>query len=492
MRERFQLPVPFWRMQYQLLGGRRKVWFLAVIYTAVVIVGAVAFQRIMKKEQLSQVCAWIVNGLMAIQIFLIIVGGSNALHRALLRDYETKMTESHRITPMSNIGVVLGYMVGANLQIFLLFAITILIGLMVSAIGQAPIGAWFVGNMLLLCAASTVWAAVVFAGMRPEKPISPSWIIACIAGLGVPIAIIPGTGLMLGVYTVFTAIAVFVGRVSAVSPIVYVIAGVSLVFTAFWLEAAAAKYRRPDLPAMNGARGLALLVLWLTAATGGMIAFQAVTRAGLRLGLPDEETHVQWIGTLIATMLFITVATLGATDCRLLVRGGRQARGWGDRLPDIAVAVVSATLSCAFLAALGKSVWIGVGPSDRHVDDAFRWSIEAWIATAAALLLTALTARALHLVMTLRFRPKSPLVITWTMLILLWALPGADALRANAMASFNEPLSYSLLSTISPAGVIAVVWTHTPAPIWAGLVCQTGLLVALMFFGRTRRTAVPA
>jgi hypothetical protein len=46
MRERFQLPMPFWRVQYQLLGGHRRVLFLTLLYASVVLFGAIALSAI--------------------------------------------------------------------------------------------------------------------------------------------------------------------------------------------------------------------------------------------------------------------------------------------------------------------------------------------------------------------------------------------------------------------------------------------------------------
>lgn len=487
MAERFQLPLPFWRMQFQLQGGHRRVWFFTLVYTAVVVAGAIAFQRMTRKEPLSQVCAWLVNALAAIQAFLIVVGGANAIHRALLRDYENKMTESHRLTPMSNIGIVLGYIIGPSLQVLLIFAVTLVLGLVISAIGQLPLRAWIVGNMFLLCAASWVWAAVVFSGMRAAKPISPAWIVFGIGALTAPIAIIPGTGLMLGVYTMMLGVFIATGEVSANEPGMYVIALVTLMFTVFWLLAAAAKYRRPDLPALNGARGLVLLLLWLIVAVGGLFGFKAAINAGYDVSFADEGLDVQWVGTLIVSLVFTTIAALGAAECRLAVNDGRQARGWGDRLSDFRVAIGAALIAAGMMALLGEPSWTDLVPA---VPDWGHWSggwaLEAWCATTAALVLGTLTGRAFFRMIKGRFKIGASLILTWTILILFWSLPAIDAIRAQAVAGIREPLRFSLLSTASPTGTMAMLWTNTSAPIWTGLMIQAGLLAVITLIAHRR------
>ena len=81
-----------------------------------------------------------VNVMLGIQAALLVLHGCNAIHRVLLRDYQTRMFESHRLTPMSNHAVVLGYLIGGGGHPLMMFGVNLVFGTILSFLGSSRRG----------------------------------------------------------------------------------------------------------------------------------------------------------------------------------------------------------------------------------------------------------------------------------------------------------------------------------------------------------------
>ena len=139
MGERVQLPWPMWRVQYQLLGGFRRLSAIVLVCAVVLVAGIFGLRRLGMPDPFTAVAGTALNFRTGIQVFLLILGGCQAVYRAMLRDHEGKMKESHRLTPMSNITVVLGYLFGSTLQISSLFVMFIRSAVQRSTVSPARI-----------------------------------------------------------------------------------------------------------------------------------------------------------------------------------------------------------------------------------------------------------------------------------------------------------------------------------------------------------------
>jgi len=357
MEQPVQLPLPMWRVQYQLLGGRRRMMAIVLVTTTLLIVGIIAIRRLMLRDPFPAVATRVLTLLTVIQVLVTVLGGANAVYRALLRDYQTKMNESHRLTPMSGIAVSVGYLFGSTMQITALFAVFTVVGAGVSLFARLPVGPWLLSNLILFNGAITIWAATVFSGMRLEKPFSPAPIIVGIAALTLPLCFVPGAALLLNIYSVLFAVWIMTGRMMVTSPAILLVAVVNVVFTIFWISAAARKYRRPDMPALNVCRGLILLVLALVTGMTGLSAFQRAGWTGPTSFSGPELAQGQWIATMIGSLILACVAIGGAVKCRVLVSNGAAPRDWSDRVPSLVAALVAAALICLLTAGLGVRVW---------------------------------------------------------------------------------------------------------------------------------------
>jgi len=504
MAEPLRIPWPMWKCHYFLLGGNRKMGPLAGILPIALLVGYFGFQRILYPQP---VAGWALNFLAGAQAFLLVIGGCNAVYRAMLRDYESKMIESHRLTPMSNSAVAVGYLFGATLQVLLIYAIVFVFGALLSWFSAGVPTAWMVGNIVLLNGALTLWAIVVFTGMRPAKPISPAGPIVGVAAFAnAGLLMVPGVGIMLSAYSSALGLGLMWGLIGLNAPGTLALLLVQLVLTAYWVAAAAAKYRRPDLPALNAARGTVLLCLWLLFASLGMVAFDllATTAAISRGDRPAEA--VQWSITLILS-LFVALAPLnGSVHCRILALRGASLRGWGDRFPDWATAVLAATLIVGVMFLLGAPVWrpiltqvcqykTAAPPSNAEL---LQFFATRWAATFLACLFAMLSVRA---VLAMAYvLTRSPKLTTGVFIFVAWILPpGIDVSLAAAFADFSESIDLSVAFGCSALGTVLLVWHDLPGPLGPGLIVQAALALVLSFFAaRTLRklsgatTAPPA
>ncbi|GIK16953.1 MAG: hypothetical protein BroJett003_19170 [Planctomycetota bacterium] len=496
MREPFQSPAPLIYVQGHLQGGPRRFAAIAVAYVAIA-----GFAMAVARRLTSSRLTWadIADGALKTvaisQGFILILVGSNMIYRALFRDFQSRMIESHRLSPMSNTSVVTGYLFGGPLQALLLFGLNVLLGYALGLIAQAPANSWFGGNALLLTGAVMIWSLTIFWGVGVGKPVSP---VGPLIGLGFSAQLlfvfVPGMALLFGVYGSSLAVWVMLGQGSPGPAAIALVAATNLVFALFWLNAACARYRRPDLPAINALRGTVLLLMWLAASTVGIRAYQQVaqTRAFANV-LPDvPEALIHWLVSLGASMLLAFIPLRNAVILRNIARQGTRLRDWSDRFPPLALLVIlDPVLICGVSALLGVDVW-------RPMIDEYTWSLpettfnqaalRAWSATFLACLFACVTMTALSI---LERRRRSPaLWMTILILMLIWMFPPAfDAGRAALQRT-----SGTWLAGASPFGTIKIAWSASDrTTLIPGLIAQGAVAALLLLLsGLGNRTAEQA
>lgn len=486
MGERLHLPISMWRVQLQLLGGSRKLSMIVVICAILLIFGTVAIRKLYASDPLASVAGGILNFLTAIQLFIVLLGGCNAVYRSMLRDYDTKMIESHRLTPMSSVAVTLGYLFGSTMQVGALFVLFGAFGVLLTIIAGLPVLDWILGNLVLLCGAIAVWAALTFAGMRQEKPSNPAPVILVVAALCVPIAFVPGIALLFNVYTILTAVLLMTSTGGTTTVVVTIPAILSLLFAVFWVFAAAVKYRRPDLPALNGVRGLVLLVLSMLIGTAGILAFEKVARAGAVGLIEPGMERTQWVATMIGGIVLASLVVCASVRSRTLISRGTAPRGWSDRVSDLAVAIMAVFLVCGIMAAVGAAVWRNLLPEADATRSNLHIIAWAWGCSSAACLLAVLTVRSLFELV--QVRAKSASVIVALFIIVAWAVPPmADFIFAEMANRPGVVVEYSWFTGCSPMGTIIGVWTMPELLLWPGLLAQSALLCILVMLARRVR-----
>ena len=468
MRERFEIPMPLWRAMYQVRGGHARVIGVAGMIAAVMGAGIFVLHRFTTSREFASAAPIFVNIVMMVECCILLLGGSNAIHKAMLRDYETRMIDSHRLTPMTNIGVTLGYLIGSTFQILAVFlAMAVMGGLLASMAGMS-IKDWAIGHLFVFNGVLTIWAFSVFLGMRLGKPVSSAPIVFSIAAFSIPIILIPGFGLLAGTYTVILGFRLITGSSPVSVPALYAIAAVNVILTVFWVTTTAVKYRRPDLPALNGERGMVLFVFWLLLATVGMVFFGYVTRTFYS----GEAMRTQWLVTMISSLLIAVVPISGAVECSRLSRQGRALRGWSDRIGSVWIALLAGVLICAVMAGVGWSIQPGIiGAGGDPWSGVWVW---AWSVTACVC--ACVTFRAL-LELTSEWTHGRGGVTAFFVLLLWFSPPVIDAARADLLAGGSTTTELSALLGCSPVGMILAVWLPLKINLLPGAMVQ-GIIAA--------------
>jgi hypothetical protein len=252
--------------------------------------------------------------------------------------------------------------------------------------------------------------------------------------------------------------------------------------TVFWLSAAATKYRRPDLPALNAGRGLFLLGLAVVFGAFGVVAFDLITRPTATMSSFGDRDYpgIQWTATFIAALCLAAVPVTGAVRCRLRVARGAAARNWTDRVSGVWTAVIASALICFVMAAVGATLWPGLLLQRDDPPDTLGLYLRVWAYSAGACLLATLTLTAVcRLTDGLR---KSANMVVGLFVVIAWGVPLLiDFIRAEYVREHGGAYSYSWLMGCSPAGILMAVWARMDLTLWSGFLAQLVLLLVIAF-----------
>lgn len=483
--ERLQLPLPIWRVQYQLLGGHRRMVAICVAVTAILGIAFIAIGRVLSDmPKTVYVDGWI-TFLAVLQPVILVLAGCNAVYRAILRDFNTHMLESHRLTPLSNVTFIAGFVGGATLQTLALSLIVMLFGSALLIFDEQTVRHWMIGHVLLLSGAVMLWCATAFLSLQGAKPRAPGGYLVAIGMLSSVIYFLPGAGVALGSYSVLGSFGVLTGNAQLASAAVAGMVAINLILASFWFFAAAAKFRRPDMAAFHALRGVVFFLLWLFISVGTLVAVGVAgpLAQGLRL---DVDPYVQGITALASSLLISIFPITGAVRCYRSVQQGARSRGWFDRVRPYKVVLVCAIWLVAIAATFFGGLPAAVARSGgTPLGDAF--GLVAREILIVSLLPTCVLAMfTVMVVYDLALRiVRSPLLITLVVMIALWALPCVlDSIRATAVADFSDDVTYSWLMGCSPAGTIIALGMQVNIALLPGFFAQALILLVATILSR--------
>lgn len=474
--------VPIWRVQYQLLGGSRRLGAILLAAVAVMSCGTLIARRLAADTPFSAIAGWITVFLAWVQSAILVLAGSNMIYRAIARDVESRMIESHRIAPLTDMGVTLGYLLGPASHTLAVVLVIALGGAIICLAGMIPLGAWGIGHAVLLCSAMTIWSMVVFAGMRPPKPVNPGGLIVAAASLSFPISFIPGAAFLINLYGVAYGAFILAGHATPDAVSVAIVLSVQFAMTLFWLAVAAVKFRRPELPALGSYRGLALLTITCTVGMIGLVMFDYI-RSRFSQARWDEGTiAVQWNVSLIGAMLLAALPIGAAVQTRMLAAKGASLRGPGDRVPELLIVLVSTFLILATFGLVGWRVWQPILANSARSSQTFT----CWSQTALVVLLALLTLRPAF-VLAQRF-PKSASAFVGLFILVAWGLPPLlDLIRAQYIAGPVSELEFRALMGLSPAGALIAIWSDLDVPLLPGIMFQAGFMLVFSAIAHRQR-----
>lgn len=488
MLERFQLPLPIWRVQYQLNGGHNRLLTFAGLYAAGILVAWSSLRALAA----AGADDWLLRLLGVSQSGILLLAGINTANRSVNRERETRMIESHRISPLSNTSVPLGLVIGPNIHLLAAWLIGFAAGAYVTIKDGMGFQEWVGAHFLLLAAALTYWSMVVFLAIGAKKPTGVS-AITLLLFLAIPLSLpAPGTGVVLATFPLYVGLGLLYNWTSFDAASTFGVGSVAALMMLYWLWVSAAKYRRPDLPAQNGFRGLVLLAIWLLASVPSVLLFKEIMKRVFAGNQVEEElVRAQWISMTLLAMLLALIPVWGATVCRNRRYEGAPPRNWTDRIGPYWVLLCACVMICAasvlgvHLASAGEQTfpaanqWFGLSPK-----------ITACLIICCSIVIGLYTLTRLVSALMNRF-PGANTLLTLLIMIYLAAPLLTEFIILSIQQDSVDFGDFSSLPACTAPGAIIMVWCGDSAPIAAGLFAQAGLALVITLIPKSVRPKEP-
>ncbi len=343
-------PNAIWWVQFHLLGGPARLIPFIVIYAAVLVSAAIGCRYFFPSTPVSAYCDGVVMILTAVQVVLIIVGGCNAVFRALKRDIDTRMLESHRVSPISSTAAMVGYIVGANIQVLLMYTVGVIAGVVIVRWGTIGDGKWLAGNLYMLALALMAWSATALLSLCGKKPTSPNAVLFLLLICSMGVISIPGVGLITGAYAAVVGARLMAGNTTVPPYAAALLVLITTVMMVVWARASMRKFRRPDLPAFGVGRALGLFGIWLLVSHLSLLVLEtgAVEDLGaLNVELGPDFASIALTVTGAASLLFAILPIVSAADARCRHRSApdgrrRDFRTWPFVVPLLCAGMLTA------------------------------------------------------------------------------------------------------------------------------------------------------
>ncbi|MEK6644121.1 MAG: hypothetical protein AABZ08_09445 [Planctomycetota bacterium] len=477
--------------QFRLLGGWRRTLGIAGAYAGGSLLIMILLYRAMRAETtLANFARGSLTFFLLIQSAILVFVGTNAVKRAILRDFTTDMISSHRLTAMSGYTAALGYLTGPTSQCIALTFVNWLICTILAGIAGTPgsITDLLGPTMLFVIMgflAAFCWSLQVLMALNTRGRIS---VVGAFVVLGVlsnldVLWTLPGLALVVPTYLVSTLRRSSSGITPNDLPVITSMAAqLALSFTFFL--AAARKYRRDDVAAFSGALGYCLVALCALIAAVGMAR---VPTPQIPFAPPIFYSNsVHSIATLIALALIaiLPVANAARASAEWGRRKVKDAMFKGRRPRSFVEAVaISVILALGILLlVLGKSSLAMI----EHRKDMMPH--EQMVYCAVAFALSLLTIGGL-----LRYVYSASGKVGWVIVLYLvfaWCIPMFADFSLDALtnpAAMTES-GRSMLFTSSPVGAWIASCTLLEAPVPQGLMIQALLAAgSLWLASRAKR-----
>ncbi len=461
--------------QFRLRGGWR-----TVIFWGTAVPAALAFLSVLAVFSLPSgaLRGGFYGGLMfltGIQGAVLIVIGASQVGGAVQRDMTSGMIASHRLMPISGIEAVAGYIVGSLAGVLAAAGSFFLLGLALAAGAQVPMQHWLMANLILAVFALLCWCGAVCAALQLPFASRFGGVIALLVVSGYGVAwLIPGLMVLAGPVIGRSVFGV-VERGAALDSTYALSFFAQILLAVLFFAGAARKYRRQDVLTFTPWMGLAAVAMWAVASMVGTLGW-----GGFKSAWFDEDPSTQVMHAITACVAGMLLGLLPVTACaRIATRYHRR--------PDMR-AVTGVPVPPAAACLLGTLILTTIpGVILAEQVSADRLARTALV-FAAVLFSAGYLARIIY-----RRADKAqwPLAL-W--LTLTWlAPPAADLARAMyASGAYGSSPSAGIVTTFSPSGALALIWSGHKIDTTRGIGFQLMLAVAmagLFEYGRRARAA---
>ena len=341
----------FW-MHFRLTGAWRNNLAITIAYVGLFLLGAGMAYRLTDSIDWGRVSAGCMGCVTMIQVAVGLLLVPSAIRKAVLRDFQNGMIESHRLSPMSGAKIVVGYMTGAPVLSGCLLLASLLLGTAFALhvardLTTVVLSGWYVLQACLFCLVFMVSALslLVALGTSGKMDVLTVGVLGTVFGGWAIVPFIPGVALVTGVITGGTIWKMLFGAgtpmvTGSAGGIVAAAAG-QIAFGLVFLWAASRKVRSPERAMFGVGLGLLLAALWATTLVVGTAAMPAGHWLIVDYGDISVAQRVASIGTLLLVALFpLTGAAVERFHCdRTAAFGVRAKPGLGRVAPLVPIVV---------------------------------------------------------------------------------------------------------------------------------------------------------
>jgi hypothetical protein len=435
---------------FQLAGGWRQNSYIVGGFLALVgVTLGSAYSRAGPNDR-AEIAGLFLVLISIVQGVLLLMAAPEAIRKAVQRDFQTGMLESHRLTPLSGLTLASGYLFGATAQAALLYGGGLLAGGFIASLyGQAlgiplvTVGVWYAGQFGLLPLTLLIGLLVLHSALATGGKMHLLVLLSVVSILGgwIALPLVPGLALVSGALGA-GLVGQFLARVTTPGGDPRVL-GWQVLFhialSAVLLAAACRKVRRPERPGFTMLLGLLLVGIWGAALVVGALVF-----APFRPLFESVERSWTVVGSTVAFLLVAIVPLLAAAAARTDHERG-PAAGLRGRVADLVpwlLAAGAAVLWVVLSRAVEASGWLSVATELALITVAFAAS--CWL-DYVALRWARLCERGVLL----------PLLVTWLGLRGLPLL--VTGIVAMVAAARDADAASPWLMAFSPIGTLVAV-----------------------------------
>jgi hypothetical protein len=308
--------------QFRLRGGWRNTLVIIGAYTA--IIGGLIFVsvRVDPFNAKNILYGWTL-GLMGLQIGALLLVACSSLRTGLRRDIESRMIESHRLMPVSDVSAMIGYLFGCTAQAVVGAAANLLIGTITAAGGGIRVADWFAANAILAYFAVTCWIGIALASVlsRSAFGLIIAFVVIIAASQGIINSVLPGL-MLLAAPAIKNTIFGILERGMVWGWEYYLSFCMQFMMAGLFFIAAARRFRRDDVPAFGTLLGLGLVLAWIILSVAGIEAWPKIR--SMPFGLAVSMQGAQVICSTAAAILIALVPISNAAWDEVNWRRRRQ------------------------------------------------------------------------------------------------------------------------------------------------------------------------
>jgi hypothetical protein len=462
--------------QFRLQGGWRGASVLAGV--CAVILGGILVLNLVSAAGTGAPLAAVLSewpqGLVILQVVLLLIIAPLRVVSAIHGDITSRMMESHRLMPVTSLGVMAGYVVGGPWAIVVLAATVFAFGSACCAISGGDPFPWLLANVTLAVAAACVWIVTAHLAMVARFGVLLLVVIAVLAlsGNGGPGELLPGFTVISA--TLVTRSTLFL-RGNGSHPEAWLCAAIAqLAIAAISGRAAVRLYRAPGTVGQSATLGLCLLAVWVVASTLG-IGWSAVFR--LRRSR-DIDVSMQLVGSIVMGLLVAAMPI--AASARTAVRGdpdGTASKWWRTSPVAVISCGLLVLLPAAIRGLLSSEAFFELPSPDRLT--------RATLLTPAVVLATTVGLAFLFRCVYARWERGWPSAIAW--LVVTWVGP----LLVDAAVNIASHETFGPVATLSPIGALSILWSRSDVDPTIGIALQfaAAAVPAIVWLTRRDRSA---